>query len=554
MKIPFRIIVFPNCNGLDKVKFEFRNLLNKLIMKKITLFLYLLLSFSFSYSQTFEARATGYPTNVTTSYISIATNDIIWAKSQDPSQYFSVSTDGGNNWTNTTSSGIASGTNVNSLSAVNATTAYIGCYSSDATQNGVFKTTNSGLVWTKQPTASFSNSLSFVNYIHFFDENNGVVCGDAIAGYFEIYTTSDAGVNWVRVPNANLPNVGGYSVNNRYEVIGDTIWFIATTGNGTNKFLRSTDKGLNWSNLFSNTGFTDGEALLSFSDVNKGFVLSKAGTISQSNYITKTANGGLVYDTSTVTTLNYLNGITVVDAEYIPGTSTAFIKIGGVIKTTNNDFTTLSDYTGVNTNRFKFNNWDAGFASGTSTSTISGGIFKYINTISLIGSNIGSTPFATDLDFTTTDGRNYILNNQVLNAGLVRFRQNHSSVNSRVWSNTAFPSGTTTLNGADLNVPAGTYNITFNILTGVYNFQNLLQNATFSNTTITIAPNPTSNYLYIETEQEIKSVDILDVAGRVTNSINITNNKVDVSNLSNGIYFIEVQTSDGFFKSKFIKK
>ena len=520
-------------------------------MKKITLLLYLLLSFSFSYSQTFQSRSTGYPTNASTNLISIATNDVIWAESSNPNNYFSVSLDGGNTWTSTTAVGILSDTTVQSLSAVNATTAYICCISNTtSSQTGVFKTTNSGLTWVKQPSALFTDGASFPNFIHFFDSNNGVVCGDAINGYYEIYTTSNAGVNWTAVPNSNLPNLDGYSSPSRYEVIGNVVWFIGTSGS-TNFFIKSSNKGLNWINLQSESTLTNGDAKIAFSDSNKGFALSKSGT---SNYLSKSVNGGSFFNTSSALILNNNSGVAVDEAEYIPGTSTAYIKLGGVAKVTNDDGSSFSNVTGVFGFVFEFSNWDTGFCNGVATSPTVGGIQKYINTISLIGSNIGSTPFATDLDFTTTDGRNYILNNQVLNAGLVRFRQNHSSINSRVWGNTAFPSGTAILNGADLNVPAGTYNITFNILTGVYNFQNLLQNATFSNTTITIAPNPTSNYLYIETEKEIKSINVIDVAGRVTNSNNFANNKVDVSNLSNGIYFIEVQTSDGVFKSKFIKQ
>ena len=91
---------------------------------------------------------------------------------------------------------------------------------------------------------------------------------------------------------------------------------------------------------------------------------------------------------------------------------------------------------------------------------------------------------------------------------------------------------------------------------GLYRFNTgiILSNTSFSNAEkITIVPNPTSNYLNIDSEKEIKSINVIDVAGRVTSIKNFTNNKIDVSNLSNGIYFIEVQTNDGAFKSKFIK-
>ena len=96
------------------------------------------------------------------------------------------------------------------------------------------------------------------------------------------------------------------------------------------------------------------------------------------------------------------------------------------------------------------------------------GVYSFsFATIGIIGS---STPGGWDADtlMSTTDGVNYTLEGATLIAGELKFRQNQSwTVN---WGGSSFPSGTGSLNGNNIQVVAGTYTITFNKNTGVYNF------------------------------------------------------------------------------------
>jgi photosystem II stability/assembly factor-like uncharacterized protein len=105
----------------------------------------------------------------------------------------SRTTNGGTNWTVSTITG-ATGSTGSSISALDANTAWI------ATTGGIFKTTDGGLTWVQQLTALPSNA------IHFFDSNNGVCVADPNAGYWAIYTTTNGGTNWTRVPSANIPS------------------------------------------------------------------------------------------------------------------------------------------------------------------------------------------------------------------------------------------------------------------------------------------------------------------------------------------------------------
>lgn len=76
----------------------------------------------------------------------------------------------------------------------------------------------------------------------------------------------------------------------------------------------------------------------------------------------------------------------------------------------------------------------------------------------------------------------------------------------------------------------------------------------FKNTSnIHVFPNPTASILNIQMEEKIIDLKIIDISGRTTNVSNFTNNKIDVSSLSAGIYFIAIKTDKGWFKEKFRK-
>jgi Secretion system C-terminal sorting domain len=71
--------------------------------------------------------------------------------------------------------------------------------------------------------------------------------------------------------------------------------------------------------------------------------------------------------------------------------------------------------------------------------------------------------------------------------------------------------------------------------------------------TFSISPNPTNSTLNIQTQQKINTINIIDLIGRKTSITNFENNKIDVSNLQNGVYFLEIATENGLQTQKFIK-
>lgn len=82
-----------------------------------------------------------------------------------------------------------------------------------------------------------------------------------------------------------------------------------------------------------------------------------------------------------------------------------------------------------------------------------------------------------------------------------------------------------------------------------YNW-NVLSSESFQNDRISVFPNPTSQILYIESNLVIDEIEIFDSLGRSINSYKLEGNKIDVSFLSNGIYFLKSKN----YIVKFIKK
>jgi len=69
-----------------------------------------------------------------------------------------------------------------------------------------------------------------------------------------------------------------------------------------------------------------------------------------------------------------------------------------------------------------------------------------------------------------------------------------------------------------------------------------------------IFPNPVKDILYLEDAEKIKSIVISDYSGRIVKTIPTASEKVALSDLSKGIYFITIEKIDGIKKqAKLIK-
>lgn len=86
--------------------------------------------------------------------------------------------------------------------------------------------------------------------------------------------------------------------------------------------------------------------------------------------------------------------------------------------------------------------------------------------IGIVGSALNG--WDVDVDMQTTDGIAYTLKNFSFKDGEVKFRQDHEWATN--WGDNTFPTGIGFPNGANIPVLVGTYDVTFNRITGAYNF------------------------------------------------------------------------------------
>lgn len=248
--------------------------------------------------------------------ISVAMNnsDVFWAHAIDGTgaivDAWTKSTDGGETWTSGT---FNAGDGLSQLFAIDANTCWA-VFNTGADQ-GLYKTIDGGATWAKMGTAYGSGS--FANVIHFFSANDGFAQGDPVGGYYELYTTTDGGDSWTRVPEANIPAPvsGEYGITGNYDAYEDNIWW------GTNKgrMYRSTDKGYNWEVVetpFGNTNVVQPE----FKDADNGICFRSYLDMGIEPTLNVTTDGGQTWTSVDVVGDMYARWFA-----YIPGTDNTYV-------------------------------------------------------------------------------------------------------------------------------------------------------------------------------------------------------------------------------------
>ncbi|MFM7015201.1 MAG: T9SS type A sorting domain-containing protein [Bacteroidota bacterium] len=363
-------------------------------MKKIYLTLVALIATQFSmFAQSpWMMQNVGY--NYNSSYpfdIDAVDSNVVWNcayvgdGSGISSQEFSMTTDGGMNWT---AGLVTADTNFRfaGISAIDQNICFAAMYNNTLGGGGVFKTTDMGGTWTQMGASTiFTDPASFPDVIYFTDSLNGWTMGDPVGGYFEIHTTTDGGATWTRLPQANIaaPVAGEYGIVNDYTVLGNKIWF------GTNKgrVYISYNGGANWiaRSVVSNVNTVNS---LAFRDTLNG-VCTKSTTAGV-NTMYKTTDGGLTWTAITPVGPAFYS-----DLAYVPGTSVLFScaasSTGRGSSYSLNDGANwvLVDTNGIGTSDgYTSMDWvspTTGWAGGFSADPLTDGIYKY--TGSAVGIN-----------------------------------------------------------------------------------------------------------------------------------------------------------------------
>lgn len=110
----------------------------------------------------------------------------------------------------------------------------------------IYKTTNAGVSWTLQHTAS--HAKGFFDSIAFWDGQTGLVVGDPVDGAAEVLFTSNGGARWERLRTLPaLPNEGAFAASNSCVfVFGRRDAWYVTGGQGAARVFHSRDSGRTW--------------------------------------------------------------------------------------------------------------------------------------------------------------------------------------------------------------------------------------------------------------------------------------------------------------------
>ncbi|MBQ2351085.1 MAG: S8 family serine peptidase [Bacteroidales bacterium] len=289
---------------------------------------------------------------------------------------FGVTTDGGTTWTPKTFSYDADWM-PGDISPINGTTAWSANYSSSASGKGaIFKTTDGGDTWTRQGEELYQNDASFLNIVHFFNENEGYAQGDPVNNNFEIFRTTDGGETWTAATAPAAQSQEASTVGLDWAIC-DIAWF------GTNKgrIYKTTDKGANWTVL--STGTTKMITEMSWADEMNGAVTvanldQTTGQTSAWQFL-KTTDGGETWSEVGVTA-NYFSSFCLV-----PGTP-GMIVITKSASTLPENFSAYSTDWGTSWEmlddsiqyiQVRMHDINTGWAGGFNWDENNGGIYKW---------------------------------------------------------------------------------------------------------------------------------------------------------------------------------
>lgn len=484
-------------------------------------------------------------------HISAVNNRIVWAVAYDGSSSsatvkdFTRTEDGGSTWkSGTINASGTSGYTASMITAVSEKVAWVPLFNGTSGGGKIAKTTDGGGSWTIQSSAVYSAPNGFPNVIHFWNANIGFCMGDPNDGYFEIYTTTNGGENWYRTAQSNIPaNLDGeYGTIGLYAVYGDIVWFSTNKG----RVYKSTNKGYNWTVI--QTPISESTFKISFKDQNTGVIQN-----SSNDDLYLTTDGG-----NNWTKINPIGNLYSSDIIFQPTTGT-LISTGsdysnnkmGVSYSLDNG-NTFYDYANFYKN-FQFLALGASpngtvWAGGFNSSSSYGGMWH-------MGEKVISGNFNVNIS--------YVVKND---SSVVFTETSYGTPDSWEWNFGADASPATLSGQGPHTVKYTDYGYKTVVLTisRGEDQQVIIKNNfiyvtwpagvdTENENSHILYPNPASQDIYVRISGfEKGSISVFDMRGAlVWKSQGVTeDDRVNISNLSSGVYIVKINTNDGSVLSR----
>lgn len=505
------------------------------------------------------AANTGLPANHAVRALAVSGTNLFAAIAIDLSNNCSVflSTNNGTSWTpaNTGLPIVA----VQAL-AVIGNTVFAG--TTGAGSSGVFKSTNNGTSWTAVNTGLPTN-LS-VNTLAVSGTN--LLAGSVSGSNFGVYISSNNGTNWSTINTGLQTNTGGIAL----ATIGSNL-FVATLNNlgqGTGVYT-SSNNGANWTAV--NTGLTNQQIWALAVSTSNLFAGSYAGVFLSKNNGTNWTNVGL--------SSQIVHAFAISGNNIFAGTSNGVFQaslaeppLGGSVSSSTAICSGTNSGTlkvgGNNSNVIKWQKSNDGFSSNI-VNIANTDTFLIYNNLSqttsyravvqnvFLDSAISSVATVTVYPLPSTP--TITLNANILSSSISNSYQWY--FNGTILTGATSQSYTPTQNGnytVKITDGNGCTNISapYNMTSAGINELNI------DDSEINIFPNPTSSKVtldYLLSAESFVSIDLYNVMGEKVKAIfnnqqSIGNHNVlvDVSELSNGIYFVKGNIDNGVFCKKII--
>ena len=305
--------------------------------------------------------------NLTVASVHAVDSQVIWSISDTPDGLafpvtFFRSTNGGTTWIANGIPGTV-GLGTSSITAVDANKAWVTLFG-DSARQGVYHTSNGGVSWTRQATAY--NNGGFPNVTRFFNANVGVTMGDMAGGFLEIYTTSNGGQLWNRVPSTNLPNfIDPFTAGmvDEATVSGSTIYYPLNNGN----YVYSSNFGQQWTQKVTQV---TGQMQLTAADTNTLVIFGTEG-------MRYSLNGG-----NSWSSMPNEPGVGLINAtKFIPGTTVYTLMVSGTLGTAyTTDFVNWNFIDSVYHKELSFVGPRHGWSGGVSTTANQQGMYRWNST------------------------------------------------------------------------------------------------------------------------------------------------------------------------------
>ncbi|MDX1909654.1 MAG: T9SS type A sorting domain-containing protein [Bacteroidia bacterium] len=388
--------------------------------------------------------------------------DSLYFLAGSPTVWFHRTTDGGLTWSADTAPNIGGVPYLLNVTALDSSRAWINGLDFSTFQTFAFQTQNGGATWTRILDSLFDTPGGFLNYVYFWDGQNGIAFGDPSQSltdtvfHFEIHRTSDGGQTWTRLPRTILPAAEPDEYGATYRVMGDQIWFMTTNG----RMIRSSDRGQTWQ--VSLTNYFGATFNIAFADTQVG-IFGGFDFVNNSIGLGLTQDGGATWTDITPADSAYL----VTTATIVPGTRVIVLvvrnsNLSGPVRTwTSHDLgqTWMEIGQGANAGWAEFVDENTGFAGEWQNPVTKGKYYSY-NGSPLLGL-FGHTALAAEVTLAPNPAHTYV---DVLLEGTQPSQYHlllHDLTGRLLHQETSAPYSTTWNPHLDLtSLPAGVYTVT----------------------------------------------------------------------------------------------